>query len=194
MKKIALPIVVLGFFVIPSQTRAENTAYVRLGGGFALQNNSNIDAYREVIKYQKGNVIDVAAGLSEEELRIEAEILYRKNDIDSYFGLSMTNSSLSQRSFMINFLYDIDMDNAFSPLLMTGLGLTHATFDFNGNKYSSTRVTLQVGAGFGISVSDNITLDFSARHIKPINGKFFDSGRSISLAGNSIMTGIRYGF
>lgn len=159
-----------------------------------MMNNSTYDTYSDAFKYKTSNTINAAAGLMEEELRMEAELIYKKNDIDTYFNLSMINSDLSQLSLMINFIYDIDMDNAFSPQFMTGLGVTDSTFNFNGNKYSSTQMALQVGAGIGIQLSDKLFFDLGFRHLKPMKGKFFDSDSSISLAGNSFISGFRYAF
>jgi len=195
MKRVILPLLIAGVCTIPSLARAESNAYVSLSGGVGLLNNSKVDGNDDAIRYDTGYLINGAIGLKNEAVRLEAEVGYHQNSVDSSDYSVVRGAHVSMWSYMANGYYDIDMDNAgLSPYIMVGLGVADASIrDGNwGPSSSSTEFAWQVGAGLGIKTSDNVMVDIGYRYLSPSDATF--EGAKVSLASSNFIVGIRYSF
>ncbi|MGC8775409.1 MAG: outer membrane protein [Chlorobaculum sp.] len=195
MKKIILPLLVAGVCAAPSLAQAASTPYASLSGGLGLLNNSTVDGNNDAIKYKTGYLINGAVGLKNQDVRLEAEVGYHRNSVDTSDYDEPLGAHVSMWTFMANGYYDIPMkDSVVSPYVMGGLGVADASIsDGNwGPSSTSTQFAWQIGAGVGIKATNNATVDLGYRYLSPSDGSF--GGKKVSLASSNILAGIRYSF
>lgn len=195
MKKIILPLLVAGICAAPSMAHAMDNPYVSLSGGIGLLNNSTVNGNDDAIEYDAGYLINGAAGLKSDSVRLEAEVGYHRNSVDSSIYYDPIGAHVSMWTFMANGYYDFELSNGdVSPYVMAGLGIADASIsDGNwGSESSSTEFAWQVGAGIGLKTSSNTTVDFGYRYLSPSDAEF--DGGKVSLASSNFLVGIRYGF
>lgn len=195
MKKIIMPLLVAGVFAVPSLGNAATNPYVSASAGFSLLNNSEVDGENDAIEYKTGYLINGAVGLKGDNARVEAEIGYHRNDVDTSVFIGPNGAHVDMWTFMANGYLDYNMNNSSaSPYVMAGIGLADASISGGnwGSSSSSTEFAWQVGAGVGIKASDKTTVDIGYRYLSPSDADF--DGRSVSLASSNIIAGIRYSF
>jgi opacity protein-like surface antigen len=195
MKKIILPLLVAGVCTAPSLAHAMGNPYVSLSGGIGLLNNSTVDGNDDAIEYDAGYLINGAVGLKNDNVRMEAEVGYHRNSVDSSYYYGPNGAHVSMWTFMANGYYDFELTNAdVSPYVMAGLGVADASIsDGNwGPESSSTEFAWQLGAGVGIKTSANTMVDLGYRYLSPSDAEF--DGAKVSLASSNFLAGIRYNF
>jgi opacity protein-like surface antigen len=195
MKKIFLPLLVAGICAAPSLAQAMSNPYVSLSGGIGLLNNSTVDGNDDAIEYDAGYLINGAVGMKGDNMRLEAEVGYHRNGVDSSIYYGPVGAHVSMWTFMANGYYDFELSNGdVSPFVMAGLGIADASIsDGNwGQESSSTEFAWQLGAGVGIKTASNTTVDFGYRYLSPSDAKF--DGAKVSLGSSNFLVGIRYGF
>ncbi|MFP4313134.1 MAG: outer membrane protein [Alphaproteobacteria bacterium] len=115
-------------------------------------------------------------------LRTEAELSYRKNDIDSLsgnFGRSDIGGDLSGWLGLINLYYDFDLDWKIKPYLSAGLGLGYYDADvvsLNGARFSDDAYgfTWQAGAGLQYRSGDKWFWTAGYRYLDSADLEFGD--------------------
>ena len=195
MKKIILPLLVAGMCAAPSLAQAMSNPYVSLSGGLGLLNNSTVDGNDDAIEYDAGYLINGAVGMKGDNMRLEAEVGYHRNGIDSSIYSAPVEAHVSMWTFMANGYYDFELNNGdVSPYVMAGLGIADASIsDGNwGQESSSTEFAWQLGAGVGIKTASNTTVDFGYRYLAPSDANF--DVAKVSLGSSNFLVGIRYGF
>ena len=195
MKKIILPLLVAGMSAAPSLAQAMSNPYVSLSGGLGLLNNSTVDGNDDAIEYDAGYLINGAVGMKGDNMRLEAEVGYHRNGIDSSIYSAPVEAHVSMWTFMANGYYDFELNNGdVSPYVMAGLGIADASIsDGNwGQESSSTEFAWQLGAGVGIKTASNTTVDFGYRYLAPSDANF--DVAKVSLGSSNFLVGIRYGF
>jgi len=129
--------------------------------------------------YGSGITLLGAFGYDYGDYRAEAELGYQQNDIEAYSvlfngdteGESELLGDVSVVSLMGNGYYDIDLGGV-ELYLTAGIGAAQVSIDDLADAddddftYSTSEMTLayQLGAGFGIPVSDGIMLDARYRY------------------------------
>ena len=195
MKKIILPLLVAGMSAAPSLAQAMSNPYVSLSGGLGLLNNSTVDGNDDAIEYDAGYLINGAVGMKGDSIRLEAEVGYHRNGVDSSIYYGPIDAHVSMWTFMANGYYDFELSNGdVSPFVMAGLGIADASIsDGNwGQESSSTEFAWQLGAGVGIKTANNTTVDLGYRYLSPSDATF--DGAKVSLGSSNFLVGIRYGF
>lgn len=195
MKKIILPLLVAGVCAAPSLAQAAGTPYVSLSTGIGLLNNSTVDGNDDAIEYNTGYLINGAVGMKNDAMRLEAEVGYHRNSVDTSDYYGPLGAHVSMWTFMANGYYDFDLSSAgLSPYVMAGLGLADASIsDGNwGPSSTSTQFAWQIGAGVGIKTAPNTTVDIGYRYLSPTDATF--DGAKVSLASSNFLVGVRYGF
>jgi outer membrane protein OmpA-like peptidoglycan-associated protein len=137
-------------------------------------------------------------------LRLEGEIGYRPNDVDSVTGVTGGSGDFETLSFMANLLYDFRRPGwIITPYI--GVGIGGARVDLDGVT-SAPGVTINdssfgfamqgiVGASYDITRNLSLTADY--RHIRVPDLEFDTSaGTSVDsdYATNQFMVGLRYRF
>ncbi len=90
-------------------------------------------------------------------LRVEGEIAYRWNDVDTIAGVP-SGSEIYSWAFMGNLLYDIDTQTSLTPHLGGGLGIARGTVETGGSEFSDTVLAAQFIAGVDYNVAPDLAL------------------------------------
>ncbi|NTV60220.1 MAG: porin family protein [Chlorobiaceae bacterium] len=192
MKKFILPLLVAGLFAVPSPAQAETNPYVSISGGLGLMTNSTVDG--EVVEYQSGYLVNAALGLKTDYVRLEAEVGYHNNDIDTWDGdPAIPGSNISIWSFMANGYFDYNMnDSEISPYIMVGLGYANVTGDDGSVTFDDGVFAWQAGAGVGFKAADKVTIDVGYRYFSASDADL--GGDVFSIASHNILAGVRIDF
>lgn len=106
-----------------------------------------------------GGILGYAMGNG---LRLEGEIAYRWNDIDTIDGVP-SGAELSSWAFMGNALYDINTQTSLTPHIGGGLGIARATVETGGLEFRDTVLAAQFIAGADYNVAPDLTLTVDYR-------------------------------
>ncbi len=190
MKKLILPLMVAGIVAAPSLALAEATPYVSISGGLSLMNDSEETS---IATFKTGYVVNGAIGLKNDSYRLEAEVGYHSNDLDTWDGdPAITDSNISIWSFMANGYFDYNMaDSDITPYIMAGLGYASVNGDDGSNTYDDGVFAWQVGGGVGFKAADKVTIDLSYRYFATGDADLGDEVFSIST--HNILAGVRIG-
>jgi len=138
------------------------------------------DDYRQSVDTGSGISLNGAFGYDYGDYRIEAELGYQTNDIETMTFLrngdgetQEATGDVSVTSLMANAYYDIDLGGNVEFYLTTGIGVAQIDIDdvapeYSENRFfntSETAFAYQLGAGLAIPVSDGIMLDARYRYL-----------------------------
>jgi opacity protein-like surface antigen len=191
MKKLILPLLVAGCFTLPSLAQAETNPYVSISGGLGMMTDSTVNGAEDWVGYESGYLVNAAIGLKADYGRLEAEIGYHSNDIDTWDGdPAIPGSNISIWSFMANGYFDYNMnDSEISPYIMVGLGYANVTGDDGSVTFDDGVFAWQAGAGVGFKAADRVTIDVGYRYFATSDA---DLGSDVfSIASHNILAGMR---
>ena len=156
------------------------------------------------IEYDRGYALGVAAGYAFMFARFEAEIAYQKNDMDkvSWVGQAPTpvKGDVTNLSFLVNGYYDFTNHTAITPYVGAGLGFARvsvgtlsipATAQVQPSDDDNV-LAYQIGAGVGVALSRELTLDFKYRYYGTQNVKFNQD--KLENRSHNFFIGIRHSF
>ncbi|UWX58795.1 outer membrane beta-barrel protein [Chlorobaculum sp. MV4-Y] len=156
-------------------------------------NEEQFDAYYPSdfkVKMDSGIALTGALGYNFNPVRLEAEVGYHNHDVSN--GQD-ADGSLSLLTVMANAYYDIDAGSGVKPYLMGGAGWGHTRAKEPSQTITDDVFVWQVGAGVGVAVADNTTLDLGYRYVKPDDFSV-GGGDKAQWAIHNIMLGLRYQF
>lgn len=128
-------------------------------------------------------------------LRLEGEIAYRSNDIDTIDGVSV-GADMTSWAFMANALYDINTQSTIRPHIGGGLGVVRGTVETGGFEFSDTVLAAQFIAGIDYELAPDLALIVDFRHFRTQD---LDLGAGMGLGGveysnSTVSVGIRKKF
>lgn len=156
------------------------------------------------IESDTGLALGVAAGYDfGNNIRIEGEIAYQKNDVDkaSLLGVDVDlTGDTSSLAFLLNGYYDFANESAFTPFISAGLGVAEVEInDFNvpgsglpSSNDDDTVFAYQVGAGVGYAVNEKVTIDVKYRYFGTSDPDFETTTAEYS--SHNFYAGIRVAF
>jgi opacity protein-like surface antigen len=146
--------------------------------------------------YDSGLGFGLVFGKSyDNNLRIEGELGYRSNDLDSFSdeGEALgAAGDITAVSFLFNTYYDIANPSRFTPYLGAGLGGAYVSLDarlidpeFDDIVYSDETFALayQLGGGVAYRLNRMLTLDLGYRYFSTTNLKLRDETADLSEVG-----------
>ena len=173
----ALALILL--FSAPAHCK-ELTTYLSINSGVTLLEDSDLtDSTMPGIvtsyEYKPGYFVGLAVGNHVGNMRLEAEIGYQKNKVDSVKvnGVGITSSSdqeIRLSTLLFNLYYDFMKESRFTPYLTAGLGLGNMKLD--GASGSDAVAEYQFGAGVAFRISDKIALDLKGRYLGTTDADF----------------------
>jgi OmpA-OmpF porin, OOP family len=183
---------------------ADNGFYVGAAGGYNfLPEDSDLGAANAELDGGWAGLGALGYAFSN-GLRLEGEVGYRENDVDSISGTSSGTGKYNTSTFMTNLLYDIHQFNLpFTPYVGIGLGAGHVKLNSVGPVASSTvndsdtGFAMQgiVGAAYDLNRYFTLTADY--RHVRIPDLSFTSAGGTkldSDYATNQIMVGLRFKF
>ena len=92
---------------------------------------------------------------------------------------------------MANGYYDFNTGSGFSPYVTAGAGI--ADINTTDNYVDQTVFAWKVGAGVGVKLASNVTIDLGYQYLKP-EGVSSVINEKVGFSSSNILLGIRYDF
>ena len=153
------------------------------------------------IEYDAGYTISGAIGYIMEKFRLEGELSYQANDVDSLGGVSLDllgeSVEVTALTFLANGYWDFDNGSGFTPYLTTGIGMTKVELEATGEPSEDDTVfAYQFGVGVGLSLSETVLLDVGYRYLGAADAEFTDGSdkAEVEIGSHNITIGIRWAF
>ena len=174
--------------------RGPIAGFTTLGEADFTDNFSNATALGDS-DFSSGYSLAAAVGRSWENFRLEGEISYRKNDLDSLTidslgaaGLLIPiaatfdlDGEMSSLGFMANGYYDFNTDGKLAPFVMAGIGGANINLDVTRRSgvdvtYDESDMVLayQAGAGFGYKIGFGTVFNAQYRFFGTLEPTFDD--------------------
>ena len=150
----------------------------------------------------------IGGGLSN-NVRLEAEVAYQKNDLDrANVSIPRVGSATvgmggdtSSTALLVNGYFDFVNSSAFTPFIGAGLGFANVgvspSFTYSGYGTTSgsadeTVFAYQLGAGVNYAINEKISFDVKYRYFRTSDPEF--NTTTIEYSSHNIYAGIRVGF
>ncbi|MBW2483983.1 MAG: porin family protein [Deltaproteobacteria bacterium] len=208
MKKIIFGLIGCLFLAMPAISLGETGMYGSFNAGFAMpvDGDMTLPGTGSVeLEYDTSFTVGGAIGYMVENYRLEGEVAYQNNEVDSIEGFSLpldlgigilNSMEVSVLTFLANGYYDFDTGSAFTPLITAGLGFARIegemTVDGLSGDEDDTVFAYQLGVGAGYAVSETVSLDCKYRYLGTADPDF--DGVEIEVASHNITVGIRVAF
>lgn len=168
-----------------------------MGAVFASDADTRIGGVGSDIEYDPGfGLLGQVGGTLPYNFRLEAELGWRRNDVDALGGAS-AGGDINLLSLMGNLYYDIPTGTAFTPYIGAGLGGAHAMLDAPGIDDENDVWAYQGIAGVDYRISEALSLKADYRYfatddfdVRAANGSAVET----EYASHNIMIGFTYRF
>lgn len=154
----------LAAFAISLAASSANAQTWYAGGYGALNytHDGSVTAFAGDAKYDLGLGIAGYIGFFvQDNIRIEGELSYRANDIDSIGG--PVSGDVETLAVMANALIDFKLESNFEPYLGAGLGLAEVEYRIGVLGFDDTVLAVQMIAGLGVELSPTVELTVDYR-------------------------------
>jgi opacity protein-like surface antigen len=202
---------VCGFFllVIPVFSLAASGLYGSVNAGVSMATDSDVSwvedgsSGTETWEYDSGYIVSGAVGYMIEKYRVEGEVIYQANDVDTVDGLSISPIAIDTNalSFLVSGYLDFDTGSIMTPYITAGIGASRVEADIMGLlKFDDTVLGYQLGVGVGFAMSETVSLDFRYRYLGAAEAEFNynvegSTGRSeLDIASHNITAGLTMAF
>lgn len=184
--------------------------YVSGNVGMAWLNDSDAnDLARPGVTWSRefdtGPAFNAAVGYGMQNLRVEGEFGYQKNDFNKQNALGFSSAldgDVTALSFLVNGYYDIPTGSNFTPFITAGIGLARVDVNdltvpglrmapFNGD---DTVLAGQVGAGVSYALNEKLNVDLKYRYFMTDNLEFSRGNTLDGLTSHNVYLGVRYSF
>lgn len=156
MKKVGMIFAALAFSCFGGVAQAQNW----YAGGFGAMNYTH-DGHAngtDLLEYDIGFGLGAMVGMAMSNgFRVEGEISYRANDVDTLNGVAY-GADISSLAFMANAYYDFSAQSDMRPHLGLGLGMADATVEIAGVKYNDTVFAAQFIAGIDYKIAPDLAI------------------------------------
>ena len=215
MKKGILGLVCCLLFALPAVSSAATGWYGSVNAGVAIVPDSDLDMTVNIpdffvgslaaeLAYDTGFTFGGAVGYMMDNFRVEGEIAYQTNDIDSLsaYGESVPlNGDMSALTFLVNGYLDFATGGPFTPYITAGIGYSNVDVEIEGESEDDNLFTYQIGAGLGYAMSETVTLDLRYRYL---GAEDFETSESMpgfgsgslkaEVSSHNITAGLRFAF
>jgi len=130
-----------------------------------------------------------------ENIRLEGELSYRANDLDTRGGVAIAGEA-EALALMLNAFFDFKLESIVEPYLGAGIGIADVDYRIGGLQYDDTVLAIQMVAGAGIEIAPatQLTVDyrlFMTDDLKVGGGVGFGS---VEYTNSAVMVGLRKSF
>jgi opacity protein-like surface antigen len=169
----------------------------QLGVTFLNASNYSETVKDGTIEFKPGYAVGIAGGYNFGMFRVEGEIGYQKNDMDTASSCSggtcvsgNISSDIKALSFLINGYFDFVNSSPFTPYISGGIGMANLDYKIiNWSDFDSV-FAYQVGAGIAYAINQHFIIDLKYR--------FFSTEEletTIStFQSHNVYLGVRYNF
>lgn len=175
--------------------------YVSALGGVAFLTDSDMkDDRRDTVDTDPGYAFALAVGKRigalDKRVRVEGEIGYQKNEVDSRTRRDDATGDIKAYSFLVNGYFDLVKGKKIVPYLTAGIGAAKVDADVNRFAHvDDIGLAYQVGAGIAYHISDNWHIDLKYRFFSVVEVDGFGlENLNPEFTSNNVFVGIRYRF
>jgi opacity protein-like surface antigen len=164
MKKLAMVVGVVAISCLGGAARAQNFC---IGGHGAMNytHDGSANGAGNMVYDLGFGVAGLAGHALGNGLRLEGEIAYRSNGIDTIDGVS-TGADLASWAFMANALYDINTQSSIRPHIGGVLGVARGTVETGNLEFSDTVLAAQCIVGIDYTLAPDLALTLDFRHLR----------------------------
>ncbi len=172
----------------------EGKPYASMTTGVTFLEDSDLTSpgVRDSVDFESGYNLGAALGYDFGPGRMEVEIAYRDNEanrISSQGTTTEVDGNFSALSFMVNGYYDFRNRSIVTPFVTAGLGYANVHFEeFDDH----TGFAYQVGAGVGIALNKQVSLDLGYKYFATADTKFDEV--EADYISHSLTAGLRFSF
>lgn len=184
MRAISLPIFGALLMLGSNSAASAQSVYYGVHGGLNLSHDADATdgVVTEEVAYDLGFAVggfvgyDLGSGL-----RVEGELTYRVNDVDTLAGVSF-GGDVSSLALMANGFYDFDSGSPVVPYVGGGIGVANVSandinfFGIQAVDDEETVFAYQLGVGVGYEVSPTLTLTADYRYFATDDVELVDVG------------------
>ena len=161
------------------------------GPGFLLAIGSSVETGGRISTQNRGRSSDKSYA------RLEAELGYRKNDVDKIkidgLGSGSVDGDFSSVSLMGNLIYDFATEGYFTPYIGAGAGVANVKADTDdSNSENDTVLAGQFILGASVAANESLTVDFQYRYFATDDPEF--DGLDAEYSTHNLMIGLRHIF
>lgn len=176
-----------------SGTNAQNF-YFGVQGGLNFTHDGEVDNSGVDLSFDTGYAIGAVFGYDMgNQFRLEGELTYRANDMESLAGIPVVGE-MTSTALMGNVFYDFATGGPWTPYLGGGLGAASVSF-VSAVDVSETVLAYQFIGGIGYNLSPTVVLAFDYRYFGVDTPKF---GGAIPFeqeySNSTLMLGVRASF
>lgn len=205
MKRLVILVLVL-LITLPAAAMADSgRGYVSAFIGTNMVKDTTITdysaspPYRDRLEFDPGTYGGVTGGIDFGMLRLEGEISYRGNEVDSLTEEDGTTHSdfdgyVGLTAFMLNAFIDIETGSMVTPYVGGGVGLANLSIEdlpFYEDD-DDTVLAYQLGAGLGFNITRSFTVDLGYRYFDTERADFYKA--SMDYRSHAVAVGFRYTF
>ncbi|MBE9557275.1 MAG: porin family protein [Proteobacteria bacterium] len=181
MKKFSAIIVAATLSCLAGAAQAQNF-YVGGYGAMNYTHDGNANGNEKMV-YDPGYGVGAVGGyVMGNGIRLEGEIAYRSNGVDTLDGVSV-GADMTSWAFMGNVLYDFNTQSSIRPHIGGGLGIARGTIETGSLEYSDTVFAAQFIVGVDYMVAPDLALTLDLRHMRT---------QDLSLGAGSGLGGVEY--
>ena len=175
--------------------------YLGLEGGWGRV--SETDIANEPLEFADGMAVlgTVGYAFKDSKWRIEGEVGYRHNDVDTLDGATFNEGDLEEWSGMLNAIYDFNLNSERWGLgLGAGIGIDNARYasPIDGSDSNDKVFAFQGIAGLTYRVNQHWDIMLNYRYFNAAQAELFysagDGSYEVDLEKHSVTIGFRYGY
>ncbi len=142
------------------------------------------------IDFENGWLASAALGSGFRAVRVEAEVIYSKNDVDEE---GFDDVSVEHLGLLANVLYDIPMDGAFRPYVGAGVGIGNTQVELGDDDADDTGLAWQLRAGAVFGAEEGVQWDVGYRYLNLADFEFSETDASLDAeaAVHALTVGVR---
>jgi len=168
------------------------TWYAGAFGGANYTHDGSVNAAGTNAEYDFGLGIGGYVGFFvQPNVRLEAELSYRANDIDTIGGVG-NGGEVQTTALMANVLFDFELKSEIEPYLGAGLGVADIDYSIVDDKVLALQ--LIAGAGIRIAPTAQLTVDYRLFLTENLEAGGAIGFGDIEYVNSAVMVGIRKTF
>lgn len=169
---------------------------------------------KDKVKFDTGISVGGTGGYDFGIIRLEGELSYKYNEVDSINGRDQEHYYLTEEvgtfAFMANVFFDLHNDSPITPYIGGGIGVAtiyngndrndyYDDDDYDDEEYDSV-FAYQVGGGLEIALNKRLSLDVGYRYFVTDTAKFnidsyyISQTSKIKLESHNVAVGLRFKF
>lgn len=161
---------------------AAQDLYAQGNLGVSLAGDADVDANLDgmtgsgEVDLETGWLATAALGSEFRGVRVEAEVVYSKNDVDEE---GFDDVSVEHLGLLANVIYDIPMEGRFRPYVGAGVGIGNTQVELGDDDADDTGLAWQVRAGAVFGAEEGVQWDVGYRYLNLADFEYSVEGASL---------------